>query len=78
MKGEEIIDAVYAAAVDFIYSVVPAKRIDDLDVAVGLDDKEISIDIRLVTDRGEAIDQKTVDEALQVASEKADELMKNA
>jgi hypothetical protein len=78
MKGEEIIDAVYAAAVDFIYSVVPAKRIDDLDVAVGLDDQQISIDIRLVTDRGEAIDQKTVDEALQVALEKADELMKNA
>ena len=75
MKEEDIIAAVYDAAVDYIFSVVPPKRIDDLDVAVGLEDKEISIDIRLVTDRGDAIDQKTVDEAVQVASEKADALL---
>ncbi len=75
MKDEDVIAAVYAAAVDYIYSVVPPKRIDDLDVAVGLNDGEISIDVRLVTDRGEAIDQKTVDEAVKVASEKADALL---
>ena len=75
MKDEDVIAAVYDAAVDYIYSVVPPKRIDDLDVVVGLEDKAISIDIRLVTDRGEEIDQKTVDEAVQVASEKADELL---
>lgn len=75
MKDEEIIAAVYDAAVDYIYSVVPPKRIEDLDVAVGLENKEISIDIRLVTDRGEDVDQRTVDEAVQVASEKADELL---
>jgi hypothetical protein len=75
MKEEDIIAAVYDAAVDYIYSVVPPKRIEDIDVAVGLENKEISIDIRLVTDRGEEIDQKTVDEAIQVASEKADELL---
>jgi hypothetical protein len=73
---EGIIAAVYDAAVDYIYSVVPPKRIDDLDVSVGLENKEISIDIRLVTDRGDSVDQKTVDEAVLVASEKADELMK--
>ena len=76
MKEEDIIAAVYDAAVDYIYSVVPPKRIEDLDVAVGLENKELSIDIRLVTDRGEEIDQKTVDEAIQVASEKADELLR--
>ncbi len=76
MKDEDVIAAVYDAAVDYIYSVVPPKRIEDLDVAVGLEDKEISIDVRLVTDRGEEIDQKTVDEAVQVASERADELMR--
>jgi hypothetical protein len=75
MKDEDIIAAVYDAAVDYIYSVVPPKRIEDLDVVVGLDNKEISIDVRLVTDRGDEIDQKTVDEAIQVASEKADKLM---
>jgi len=77
MKDDEVIAAVYDAAVDYIYSVVPPKRIDDLEVSIGLENKEISIDIRLVTDRGEDIDQKTVDEAILVASEKADELMKN-
>jgi hypothetical protein len=76
MKSEEVITAVYDAAVDYIYSVVPAKRIDDLDISVGLENKEISIDIRLITDRGEEIDQRTVDEAMKVASEKADALMK--
>ena len=75
MKDEEVIAAVYDAAVDYIYSVVPAKRIDDLDVVVGLEDKVITIDVRLVTDRGEAVDQKTVEEALKVASDKADALL---
>jgi len=75
MKDEQVITAVYDAAVDYIYSVVPAKRIDDLDVVIGLEDKEISIDIRLITDRGEDIDQRTVDEAVKVASEKADALL---
>jgi hypothetical protein len=77
MKDEEVITAVYDAAVDYIYSVVPSKRIEDLEVSVGLDGKELFIDIRLVTDRGVDVDQKTADEAVQVASEKADELMKN-
>jgi len=76
MNEEAIIEAVYQAAVDHIYSVVPAKRIDDLDVSVCVDGREITIEIVLVTDRGEEIDQKTVDEAIQVASEKADELMR--
>jgi hypothetical protein len=75
MKEDEIIAAVYDAAVDYIYSVVPSKRIEDLDVTVELGDKEISIDIQLVTDRGVDVDQKTADEAVQVASEKADELL---
>jgi hypothetical protein len=75
MKEEEIIAAVYDAAVDYIYSVVPSKRIEDLDVSVELDNKEIGIDIRLITDRGVDVDQKTADEAIQVASEKADELL---
>jgi hypothetical protein len=75
MKEEDIIAAVYDAAVDYIYSVVPPKRIEDLDVVVGLENKELTIDIRLITDRGEEIDQKTVDEALKVASGKADALL---
>ncbi len=75
MKDEAVIEAVYNAALEYIYSVVPAKRIDDLDIAVGMDEGEVTIDIRLVTDRGEAVDQKTVDEAIRVASEKAEELM---
>ena len=75
MKEEEVITAVYDAAVEYIYSVVPAKRIDDLDVSIGLEDKEISIDIRLITDRGEEFDQRTVEEAVKVASEKADALL---
>jgi hypothetical protein len=75
MKDEEVITAVYDAAVDYIYSVVPSKRIEDLDVSVEINGKEISIDIKLITDRGVDVDQKTVDEAIQVASEKADELM---
>jgi hypothetical protein len=75
MKDEDVIEAVYNAALEYIYSVVPPKRIEDLDVSVGMDDGEVTIDIRLVTDRGEAIDQKTVGEAVKVASEKADELM---
>jgi len=76
MKDEEVITAVYDAAVDYIYSVVPSKRIEDLDVSVEINEKEISIDIKLITDRGVDVDQTTVDEAVQVASEKADALMK--
>jgi hypothetical protein len=75
MKEEEVIAAVYDAAVDYIYSVVPSKRIEDLEVTVELDNKEISIDIQLVTDRGVDVDQKTADEAVQVASEKAEALL---
>lgn len=75
MNDEAVIEAVYEAALEYIYSVVPAKRIDDLDIVVGIDGGEVTIDIRLATDRGDAVDQKTVDEAIRVASEKADELM---
>jgi len=75
MEYEGIIEAVYDAALDHIYSVVPPKRIQDLDIAVGLDDGEVTIDIRLVTDRTVEIDQRTVDEAVKTASEKADELL---
>lgn len=75
MQDEAIIEAVYNAALDHIYSVVPPKRIQDLDIVVGLDDGEVTIDIRLVTDRIGEIDQRTVDEAVKVASEKADELL---
>ncbi len=75
MKDEDIIEAVYNAALEHIYSVVPPKRIEDLDVAVGMDEGEVTIEVRLITDRTEEIDQKTVDEAIKVASEKADELM---
>jgi formylmethanofuran dehydrogenase subunit E-like metal-binding protein len=76
MNDEAVIEAVYEAALEYIHSVVPAKRIDDLDIAVGIDGGEVTIDIRLATDRGEAVDQKTVDEAIRVASEKSDELMR--
>jgi hypothetical protein len=75
MKDEEITGAVYDAALDYIYSVVPSKRIQDLDVSVSMDDGEVAIDIRLVSDRTVEIDQKTVEEAVKVASEKADELL---
>ncbi len=79
MKEDEIIDAVYRAVVDHIYSVVPQKRIVELDVTVGIEGREISIDVTLVTDRTQEIDQKTIEEAIKIGSEKADELMaKNA
>ena len=76
MQDDAVIEAVYEAALEYIYSVVPSKRIDDLDISVGMDGGEVTIDIRLATDRGEAVDQKTVDEAIKVASEKADELLR--
>lgn len=75
MSDEKVIEAVYDAALEHIYSVVPPKLVEDLDIAVGLEDGEVTIDIRLVTDRGEAIDQRTVDETIKVASDKADEMM---
>ncbi|CAJ37261.1 DUF3194 domain-containing protein [Methanocella arvoryzae] len=75
MKEEEIIDAVYQAVVDHIYSVVPAKRIADLDISIGIEGRDLTIDITLVTDRTQEIDQKTIEEAIKVATEKADELM---
>jgi len=75
MKDEDIIGAVYDSALDYIYSVVPSKRIQDLDVSIGMDGGEVTIDIRLISDRTVDIDQKTVDEAIKVASEKADELL---
>ncbi len=78
MQEEEIIDTVYKAVVDYIYSVVPAKRIVDLDISIGIDNGEISFDVTLITDRTQEIDQKTVEEAVKVGSDKADELMKNA
>jgi len=78
MKDEDVIEAVYNAALDYIYSVVPPKRILDLDISAGMDDGEVTIDIRLITDRSVEIDQRTVDEAVKVASEKADELMKES
>lgn len=79
MDEDAIVDAVYQAVVDHIYSVVPQKRIADLDVTVGIEGREISIDVTLVTDRTQEIDQKTIEEAIKVGSEKADELMgKNA
>ncbi|WP_424359342.1 DUF3194 domain-containing protein [Methanocella sp. MCL-LM] len=79
MQEEEIIDAVYQAVVDHIYSVVPAKRVVDLDISIGIEGKDLTIDITLVTDRTQEIDQKTIEEAIKVATEKADELMaKNA
>ena len=76
MKDEEIIEAVYNAALDHINSVVPPKMVHDLDIVVGMDDGEITVEVRLITGRSEEIDQKTVEEAVKVASEKADELMK--
>ncbi len=75
MNDERVIEAVYGAALEYINSVVPPKRVEDLDIAVGIDDGKVTIEVRLVTDRGEAIDQKTVDETIKIASEKADELM---
>jgi len=77
MQEEEIIDTVYKAVVDYIYSVVPAKRIVDLDISIGIDNGEISFDVTLITDRTQEIDQKTVEEAVKVGSDKADELLKN-
>jgi hypothetical protein len=76
MKEEDIIEAVYNAALDHINSVVPPKMIHDLDIVVSMDEGQITIDIRLLTGRSEEIDQKTVEDAVKVASEKADELMK--
>jgi hypothetical protein len=75
MTDEQVIEAVYNAALEYIYSVVPPKRIEDLDIVVGMDEGEVTIEVRLITDRPEEIDQKTVEEAIKVASEKADELM---
>ena len=75
MQDEEIIEAVYKAAYDHITSVVPPKMIEDLDISVSKDDENISIDIQLVTTRTTDIDQRTVEEAIKIASEKADELM---
>jgi hypothetical protein len=78
MKQEEIVAAVYDAAQKYVYSVVPPKMVDDLDISVSFDSdtKEVSVDIRLVTGRGDEIDQRTVNEAIEAASAKADELMK--
>jgi len=75
MKEEDVIGAVYDAALEYVNSVVPPKRVEDLDIAVGIDAGEVTIEVRLVTDRGEAIDQRTVDETIKIASEKAEELM---
>ncbi len=38
MNDEEVIEAVYDAALEYIHSVVPPKRIEDLDIAVGMDE----------------------------------------
>ncbi len=75
MTDEEIIEAVYKAAFDYISSVVPPKMIQDLEISVTKDDADITIDIQLVTTRTADVDQRTVEEAVKVASEKADELM---
>ena len=75
MQDEEIIDAVYKAAYDHITSVVPPKMIEDLDISVAIEDQNILIEIQLVTTRTTDIDQRTVEEAIKIASEKADELM---
>ncbi len=75
MSEEEIIEAVYKAAYDYINSVVPSKMIQDLDISVSMDDADITIDIQLVTTRPAEVDQRTVEEAVKVASDKADELM---
>jgi hypothetical protein len=40
-----------------------------------MDDADITIDIQLVTTRPAEVDQRTVEEAVKVASDKADELM---
>ncbi|AFC99621.1 hypothetical protein Mtc_0860 [Methanocella conradii HZ254] len=76
MLDEQVVEAVYNAALEYIYSVVPPKLIEDLDIVVGLDEGEVTIEVRLVTSRPVEVDQKTVDEAIKVASEKADELMR--
>ncbi|WP_174590760.1 DUF3194 domain-containing protein [Methanocella conradii] len=76
MLDEQVVEAVYNAALEYIYSVVPPKLIEDLDIVVGLDEGEVTIEVRLVTSRPGEVDQKTVDEAIKVASEKADELMR--
>lgn len=76
MLDEQVAEAVYNAALEYIYSVVPPKLIEDLDIVVGLDEGEVTIEVRLVTSRPGEVDQKTVDEAIKVASEKADELMR--
>ncbi len=75
MIDEEIIEAVYKAAFDYVNSVVPPKMIQDLEISVSKDDADITIDIQLVTSRTADVDQRTVEEAVKVASEKADELM---
>ena len=78
MKEEDIVDAVYRAVVDHIYSVVPPKRIEDVEVSVSIGEgDEIIIEVQLVTDRSPEIDQRTVEEAVKIGSEKADELMKS-
>lgn len=78
MKDEEVIGAVYNTVLEYINSVVPSKRVEDLDVSVSIEDRDLIINIRLVTDRGEEIDQRTVDEAIKIASEKADEMMEKS
>jgi hypothetical protein len=75
MEDDEIIEAVYNAAFNYITSVVPNRLIEDLDIVVTLEDKDILIDIMLVSGRPEELDKRTVEEALKIASEKADELM---
>lgn len=75
MTDEEIIEAVYKAAFDYVNSVVPPKMIQDLEISISKDDADITIDIQLVTSRTADVDQRTVEEAVKVASEKADELM---
>ena len=49
MTDEEILEAVYKTAFDYINSVVPPKMIQDLDISVTKDDADITIDIQLVT-----------------------------
>jgi hypothetical protein len=75
MEDDEIIEAVYNAAFNYITSVVPNRLIEDFDIVVTLEDKDILIDIMLVSGRPEELDKRTVEEALKIASEKADELM---
>lgn len=75
MREDEVIGAVHDAALEYIYSVVPQKRIVDVEVLVGIDGSDVAIDVRLATDRGEAVDRATAEEAVRVAARKADELM---